>query len=214
MNKDSELLILGCGGHSKVVTDIAEEIGFKNISFLDKFYKSREFLGRTVISDELENFSGYFFVAIGDNYLRESVFIEFKNKNKRSKLISLIHPSSTISKKCTIGKGTIVMPNCVVNSCSDISDGVIINTNSSVDHDNFLKSFSSIAPGVCTGGNVSIGKRSAISIGSTIKHGIKIGHDVVVGANSLVMDNIKSNQVVYGTPAKFVRKRLKGDKYL
>ena len=68
--------------------------------------------------------------------------------------------------------------------------------------------------GVCTGGNVSIGERSAISIGSTIKHGIKIGHDVVVGANSLVMDNIKSNQVVYGTPAKFVRKRSKGDKYL
>ena len=214
MNKDSELIILGCGGHSKVVTDVAEEIGFKNISYLDKFNKNREFLGRTIISYELENYTGYFFVAIGDNHKRELIFNEFQNKNKRSNPISLIHPSSTISKRCSIGKGTIVMPNCVINSCSDIAEGVIINTKASVDHDNYLMSFSSLAPGVCTGGNVSIGKRSAISIGATIKHGIKIGYDVVVGANSLVMNDIENNQVAYGTPAKFIRKRSKGDKYL
>ena len=75
-------------------------------------------------------------------------------------------------------------------------------------------SFSSLAPGVCTSGNVSIGQRSAISIGTIIKHDIKIGHDVVVGANSLVMNDIESNQVAYGTPAKLIRQRLKGDKYL
>ena len=81
MNKDSELIILGCGGHSKVVTDVAEEIGFKNISYLDKFNKNREFLGRTVISSDLENYTGYFFVAIGDNHKRELIFNEFQNKS-------------------------------------------------------------------------------------------------------------------------------------
>ena len=214
MNKNSQLLIIGCGGHSKVVTDVAEEVGFKNISYLDTFSTRSEFLGRKIINNDLENYTGYFFVAIGDNYRRESVFIEFQNKNKRSNPVSLIHPSSIISQRCSIGKGTIVMPNCVINSCSDISDGVIINTKASVDHDNNIMSFSSLAPGVCTGGNVSIGKRSAISIGSTITHGINISHDVVVGANSLVMNDIKSNQVNYGTPAKLIRKRSKGDKYL
>ena len=97
---------------------------------------------------------------------------------------------------------------------ADIADGVIINTKASVDHDNYLMRFSSLAPGVCTGGNVSIGQRSAISIGATIKHGIKIGHDVVVGANSLVINDIISNQVAYGTPAKLIRQRSRGDKYL
>ena len=34
---NKKLLIIGCGGHSKVVTDIAESLGFANISFLDTF---------------------------------------------------------------------------------------------------------------------------------------------------------------------------------
>ena len=106
------------------------------------------------------------------------------------------------------------MPNCVVNCFSKISDGVILNTNSSVDHDNNLNNFSSLAPRVTTGGNVYIGERSAISLGSCIKHGVKIGSDVVVGASSLVLNDIESNVISFGSPAKFVRKRVKGDKYL
>ena len=57
----------------KVVTDVAEGLGFKNISYLDKFNKDIEFLRRTLINDELENYTGYFFVAIGDNHIREKV---------------------------------------------------------------------------------------------------------------------------------------------
>lgn len=64
MHIDRELIILGCGGHSKVVTEVAEEIGFKNISYFDKFYKNREFLGRTVINSVLENYTGYFLLPL------------------------------------------------------------------------------------------------------------------------------------------------------
>ena len=213
MNKDSRLLIIGCGGHSKVVTGIAEDIGFKNICFLDEFNENKEFLGREILQNNLENYTGYFFVAIGDNYKRESIFIEFQKKNKKATPVTLIHPSSIVLQKCFIGKGTVIMPNCVINSFSNISEGVIINTKASVDHDNCLMSFSSVAPGVTTGGNVSIGKRSAICMGASIKHGVKIGQDVIVGANSLVMNDIDSNQVVYGTPARFIRKRSKEDNY-
>ena len=172
------------------------------------------FLGRDILQNNLDNYTGYFFVAIGDNHKRELIFIEFQKKNKKATPVTLIHPSSIVLQKCSIGKGTVIMPNCVIYSFSNISEGVIINNKASVDHDNCLMSFSSVAPGVTTGGNVSIGKRSAICMGASIKHGVKIAEDVIVGANSLVMNDINSNQVVYGTPARFIRKRSKGDKYL
>ena len=208
------LLILGCGGHSKVVTEVAELIGFKSISYLDNDNNKNIFLDREVSNSVVENYQEYFFVAIGDNALRESVFNQFKRKNKNAIPVSLIHPSSIISPRCLIGNGTLIMPLCVINSCTKIGDGVVINTNTSVDHDNCLKNFSSLAPGVTTGGNVFIGERSAISLGASITPGIKIGEDVVVGASSLVTKDILNNWVAFGTPAKMIRERKQGEKYL
>lgn len=211
---NNKLLILGCEGQAKVATDIAEAIGFQDISYEDPYRDADTFLDRKVFKSVKENYSQYFIVAIGNNFLRERVSNQFLVDNKKAQNINLIHPSSIISNRFSMGNGNIIMPLCVINSSTKIGDGVIINTKSSVDHDNHLMSFSSLAPGVTTGGNVSIGKRTAISIGTTIKHGVRIGSDVVVGASSLVMNDINNNLVSYGTPAKFIRKRSKEDDYL
>lgn len=213
-NVRRKLLIIGCGGHSKVITDIAEAIGFQDIHYQDPGIDSDTFLDRQVYKSIKENYKDYFVVAIGDNFIREKVSSQFLLNNKGAENINLIHPSSIFSPRCSIGEGCIVMPLSAINSSSEIGNGVIINTNSSVDHDNQLMNFSSIAPGVSIGGNVSIGERTAICIGASIKHNLKIGKDVVVGASSLVHESIGDNEVVYGVPAKFIRRREVGEKYL
>ena len=176
--------------------------------------EKNQFLGNKVFHKELVNFNDYFFVALGDNFLRQKVTNSFLRKNPNSESATLIHPTSYVSENCSIGKGSVVMPLCVINSCSKIGEGVIINTRSSIDHDNYLMDFSSIAPGVATGGGVKIGLRSAISIGSVIKHNVKIGTDSVIGASSFVNMDISNNKVVYGTPAKIIRTRETGERYL
>lgn len=209
-----KLLIIGCGGHSKVVTDIAESQGYSNISYLNTFGGDDRFLGRKVIHHNPSGYEDAFFVAIGDNSVRQRVTSEFLEKNPRAKQSSLIHPTSVVSKNSSIGKGVVVMPLCVINHSTKIGDGVIINTRSSIDHDSNLQDFSSIAPGVSMGGNVWVGERSAVSIGATIKHGVKIGRDVVIGANSLVLSDVEDSCVAYGLPAKKIRDRDQDDKYL
>ena len=209
-----KLLIIGCGGHSKVVTDVAESQGYSNISYLNIFGCKDSFLGRKVVNHNPSGYEDAFFVAIGDNSVRQRVTSEFLEKNPRAKQSSLIHPTSVVSKDSFIGKGVVVMPLCAINHSTRIGDGVIINTRSSVDHDSNLKDFSSIAPGVSMGGNVWIGERSAVSIGATIKHGVRIGRDVVIGANSLVLSDVEDSCVAYGLPAKKIRERSRGDKYL
>ena len=208
------LLIVGCGGHSKVITDIALALKFKDIFYQDLNTEKNEFLGKVVFNKDIKGYEDYFFIAIGDNYLREKALIEFQKNNPKATTITLIHPSSIVSEKCSIDVGSVVMPLCVINSSSKIGKGVIINSHSSLDHDNFIMDFSSIAPGVITGGNVNIGQRSAISIGSIIKNNISIGSDSVVGASSYVNKDISNNLVVYGSPAKIIRNRKIGEKYL
>ena len=211
---NKRLLIIGCGGHAKVVTDIAYDLGFKKIIYQDSDLEKKQFMGKNVFHQDFINFDDYFFVALGDNFLREKVTNEFQNSNPDAVAATLIHPTSYISKNCFIGKGSVVMPLCVINSSSEIGKGVIINTRSCIDHDNCLQDFSSVAPGVVTGGNVRIGYRSAISIGSVIKHGIIIGSDSIVGASSFVNKDICNKKTVYGSPANIIRNRDVGEKYL
>ena len=209
-----KLLILGCGGHSKVVTEVAEAIGFNDINYLDKSNDEIFFLGRKIVQKVNENYNGYFFVAIGDNYLREKVYNQFLIENKLAQCITLVHPKSCVSFRSSIEEGTIIMPLSVVNSSTKVGKGVIINTSSTVDHDSILMDFCSLAPGVNIGGNVSVGIRSAISIGTSIKHGVGIGNDVVIGGSSLVLEDIDDNCLSFGIPSKCIRRRKLGEKYL
>ena len=106
------------------------------------------------------------------------------------------------------------MPLSVINSSSRIGEGVIVNTNSCIEHDNYLMDYSSVGPSVTTGGNVNLGKRSAICIGSVINNNILIGSDTIIGAKSLVNKNLTDKSIFYGVPAKFVRERLPNEPYL
>ena len=106
------------------------------------------------------------------------------------------------------------MPHATVNSCAKIGIGVIINSSSILEHDCIMDDFSSLSPGSKIGGSVSIGKRTAIGIGACVNNGIKIEDDVILGSNSLATKNMSRESLYYGNPAKFIRKRLRGDNYL
>ena len=217
MNKvdfTKRLIIIGCGGHSKMATEIALDMGLNKINYFDSTEIEKILISNLKTKEINEKYNDYFFVAIGDNYTREQVFEKFLIQHPNAKPINLIHKSSNISPESRIGVGTIIMPLSAINISSKIGKGVIINTSSSVDHDNKIKNFSSIAPGVHLGGNVTIGSRTAISIGATIKHKVTIGNDVLVGAASLVLSDISDNLVVYGAPARKIKKRKNDEKYL
>ena len=209
-----KILIIGCGGHAKVITDISKSLGIQDFYYIDKNIDKNKFLGNDVFHHDVKDYDNHFFVALGDNFLREKITTEFQKKNPKSINATLIHPSSIISENCFIGEGTVIMPSCVINSSCKIGKGVIINTKASLDHDNCLMNYSSVAPGVVTGGNVKIGHRSAISIGAVIKNDIEIGADTVIGASSYVNKNIPNNFLAYGIPTKIIKRREASDKYL
>lgn len=216
MKLPKALLIFGCGGHSVAVTDTAESLGLSEITFIDPLASALEsmHLGRAVFNQVPSQFRGGFHVAIGENFLRERVTREIQKLHPRLIPITLIHPSSVVSKRATIGAGTLIMPLCVVNGNSVIGDGVILNTRSSVEHDSRLMNFASLAPAVSLGGRVQIGERSAMSIGAIVKHGIEIGNDSVIGAGSLVLKSLPSNIIAFGNPAKIIRERPLDEPYL
>jgi sugar O-acyltransferase (sialic acid O-acetyltransferase NeuD family) len=214
------IIIFGSGGHAKVVIDIIEKsdkmrilgIADDNRSLKDKVYGYQILNGEFLTEIRGEIYGGI--IAIGDNWARKETADTIKKIYPNFNFVAAIHPSAVINSEVMIGKGTVVMGGVVVNSYSTIGDHCIVNTSSSIDHDCTIGDFASIAPGATLGGNVKIGKYSAISLGSNVIHSVEIGDHTVIGAGSTVVKNIDSYKVAYGAPAKVIRNRAKGEKYL
>jgi sugar O-acyltransferase (sialic acid O-acetyltransferase NeuD family) len=219
----SNIVIIGSSGHAKVIIDIVQQEGkYKIVGLLDCYRKLNEqTLGYSVLGKEedlpelinIHSITGAI-VAIGDNFIRSKVVSHVREICPDLLFVSAIHPNSSIGIDVTIGEGTVIMAGVSINPCCSVGLFCILNTNSSLDHDSIMEDFSSLAPNVTTGGNCRIGEYSAIGIGTVLIHGVHIGKQSIIGAASLVMKSIESFVVAYGTPAKVIRNRHPGDKYL
>jgi sugar O-acyltransferase (sialic acid O-acetyltransferase NeuD family) len=218
-----KILIIGAGGHSKVVVDIIiHQKMYEIIGFIDNNLQiDSAILGYKVLGKEedLLNLMDKFsissgIVAIGDNAIRSKVVERIKKVSKDFKFINCIHPNSNIAFDVEIGEGNVVMSGATINTSSKVGDHCILNTNSSIDHDNKISNFVSIAPNSVSGGNVTVNQFSAIGIGATIQHKVSIGSNCIIGAHSLVNKDTKPDSVYFGLPAKYIRKHIFGNKYL
>ena len=151
------LAIIGAGGHGKVIGEIALLNKYGVINFFDDKLDEIENYPFKIV-DTINNLNKYinnyddYFVAIGDNHLR-SKKIEWLKK-KKFNVVNLLHPQSIISKLSSLGEGTCVMANAVINPGVKIKDGVIINTSASIDHDCIIEDFAHISPNCSLSGSV------------------------------------------------------------
>ena len=210
-----EIVILGGGGHSKVLIETILAC-HKDISIVlldDKFSidKSIEVLGFPIIGklrkiyeiDFKEKYNNAV-VGIGKSDLRIKWINTLLKNNYR--VPSFVHPTAYISPSSSIKSGTVIFPKAVVQSNVNLGKGVILNSNSVIEHDGSVGDGSHICPSVSIAGNVNIGNLSFIGIGSSVKEGISIGNNVVVGAGSVVVNSIDDNKLVFGVPAKIKSK--------
>lgn len=194
-----DVVILGAGGHARVIADIVEAEGNKVIAFLDDDLSLTNVKGP--ISDYTKYQNAEFVIGIGNTEIRE------KLSKLPLKWHKAIHPSAIISKSATIGEGTVIMPRVVINARTFIGEHAIINTGAIIEHDNRIGNFAHISVGVNLGGTVTIGQKSWIGIGSTVKQSITIGDDVFIGAGALVIKDINKPGTYIGVPAHLMEKK-------
>lgn len=199
------LAILGASGHGKVLADIAELTGWEKTVFFDDAWPQKtnngvwEIVGNT--QSLLENLSAYngVIVAIGNNKIRQLKLQQLKSAG--ANLITLIHPSATISRYTQIGVGSVVVAGAVINPDCIIGSGAIINTCSSVGHDCILGEAVHICPGARLAGGTEVSDRAWVGVGSSVRQLIKIGADAIIGAGSAVVKDVPASTTVMGVPA-------------
>ena len=199
------LIIIGASGHGKVVADIAIKLNkWQSIVYFDdddsiKTCMGLQVIGKTVDAIKYKD-KAEFFIAIGNNLIRERIYRELENIGIET--ITLIHPSAIIGNDVEIGLGTVVMAGTVINSSSRIGKACIINTSSSVDHDNLIGDFVHIAPGVRLAGTVKVGNGSWLGIGSVVSNNLSICSNCKLGAGAVVVKDIKESGTYIGVPVR------------
>lgn len=140
-----KLLILGAGGHGKVVAETAELMDvWSKISFLDD--NKKNVLGKCSDYIKLVEEYKYAIPAFGDNTQRKDWIARLEKAGYILPVI--IHPNAYISKSAEICPGTVVLANAVVNADTGIGKGCIINIGALVDHDSEIGECVHIKAGV------------------------------------------------------------------
>lgn len=197
----NRLVIVGAGGHGKVIADNAVKNGYTDIAFLDDNNVGNcmgfPIVGKCCYAETLNDGNTDFVIGIGNNNIRKDI----AEKNSVN-WTTLVHPSAQIAMNVKIGKGTVVMANAVVNVCATVGEHCIINTGSIVEHDNVIEDFVHISPNAALGGTVRVGERTHIGIGASVINNISICGDCVIGAGAVVVREIKEKGTYKGIPAK------------
>ncbi|MFK4785444.1 acetyltransferase [Fusobacterium sp. MFO224] len=210
-----DIIMIGAGGHAKVVADIIlqrkkklkEKINL--IGFLDDAYKNlkyKEIFGVPILGDlskikDFEEKNYEYLIAIGNNSIREKI----AKKYNKLKYYIAIHPDSIIGMDVKIKDGTVIMANAVINSGSKIGEHVILNTSSVIEHDCIVNNYCHISPNATLCGAIKVGSKTWVGANSVVKQEMKIGENVTVGAGSVVIRNIGDNCIAVGNPAKKIK---------
>ncbi len=203
MHKD--VIIIGAGGHAKVIADIVRKSGDNLVGFLDDSKQAGSDFFDGFILGKTDTYGEYaekeFIIAIGNNIIRQRIAEQMQGVT----FYTAIHPTAVIAEGVTVGEGSCVMANAVVNADATIGKHCIVNTAAVVEHDNVLSDYVHISPVAALAGTVTVGERTHIGIGAKVKNNTDICANVVVGAGAVVVTNITEEGTYIGVPARKVK---------
>jgi sugar O-acyltransferase (sialic acid O-acetyltransferase NeuD family) len=208
-----EIVVLGGGGHAKVVISILRKLmRYRILGYTDLkdhgavagapyLGSDRELVAVAAGSNQLHAVLGLGQVGLGER--RYELWTRLHSAALSFPLI--VSPDAVVNEEVSGGECAVVMDGTVVNCGAVIGRGAILNTNSTVEHDVVLEDWVHVAPGATISGGVTVGRFSMIGAGATVIEGIKIAAGCMVGAGATVVRNLTEPGVYVGSPARRIK---------
>jgi sugar O-acyltransferase (sialic acid O-acetyltransferase NeuD family) len=210
---DFPLIVIGAGGHGRVLASALLQTGRRMIGYLDadqRLWGRRLFEMDVIGNDErLAEFSPdsvRLVNGVGSTLLpqqRRRIFEEFKAKGYTFETV--VHPQACVSPNVELGEGVQVMAGAVVQVGTRLDSNVIINTGAIIDHDCVIGSHTHVAPGAVLSGGVTIGASCHIGVGAVMMQGVDLGECSLLGAGAVMTHSYTSHARLVGVPAKVMK---------
>ena len=163
------IIVLGAGGHAKVVISTLRSMGHSVIAVFDdaEHLKGSEVMGIPVLGATREAVSCEYdgaIIAVGNARVRKKIADSLPLK-----WTVAIHPRATVDDSGRIGAGTVVFAGAVIQPDVEIGEHSIVNTSANLDHDCWIGNFVHLAPGTCLAGQVAVGEGTMIGLGDRLR---------------------------------------------
>lgn len=201
MNK---LILIGGGGHCKSCIDVIEQEGkYQIIGILDSKDKSGgKVLSYDVIGtdDDIRKYildDCYFLITVGQikTYkTRKKIYL--KLQLEQAKFATVVSPRAYVSKYASIGSGTIIMHDSVINADAIIQENCIINTKAIIEHDSIIEAHCHISTAAVINGEVTVSKGSFFGSNAVSKQGVTTKKADFVKAGSCYLGSNKKRKKV------------------
>lgn len=205
---DRPLVLLGSGGHARVLLSTLLQIGSRVIGFVDPDDSRSELLGISRIggdeavldhdADDVLLVNGIGSVGSIGNRLRVHEYF----RTRGYAFASVIHPAAIIAPEAELSDGVQVMAGAIIQTGCVVGEGCIINTGARLDHDCVIGAHAHIAPGAVLSGGVHVGLRAHVGAGATVIQGVRVGDDSIIGAGAVVLLDVPAGSTVVGVPAR------------
>ncbi len=212
-NVAQRLLVLGAGGHARVVLDILFQQADRHVvGLLDNnpALHGRRIDGVPVLGpiDALTELAEQHdaravIVAIGDNGVRRGLARQVLRAGLS--LTNAVHPSATLAESVTVGRNVVVAAGAVICAHSQVGDSVILNTGCLIDHFTMVGEGAHVCPGARVAGRVKIEPGAFVGIGATVVPKVTIGCEAIVGAGAVVLADVAPLATVVGVPARAIK---------
>lgn len=205
------LVLLGAGGHAKVLQALAEITQHEIAGVCDPHLAAQgqsSWRGIPVLGGDdvlIDSFAGDTRLINGvgqrvGSSLREDIYNRMRAAGFHFPI--LIHPSAWLASSTKVADGAQIMAGVVIQPDSSIGSNSIINTAASIDHDCIIDAHVHIAPGAIICGGVHVAAGAFVGAGAVILPGLKIGARSVVGAGTTLARNLAADQTWLGTASR------------
>jgi acetyltransferase EpsM len=207
-----KLLILGTRTFAEEIADVASEIpGIEVAGFVENMDKQRceqKIAGLHVFwIDEMAEFAKTHYAICGLGTTQRSIFTDQIAKYNIP-FATLIHPLARLSKKSSLGKGTILSVGAIVAANTQLGNHIIVNRGATIGHHTTIGSFVTIGPNANVAGNCRIDSGVYIGVGATIIDHVTIDANSIIAAGAVVTKDVPERVMVAGIPAKIIKENV------
>lgn len=209
--KQGDIVVIGGGGHAKVLVSILKKARYRVIGYTDRADRGLilgiGYLGDDTVLDGLPaETRPKAVLGIGKiDLARRRLDLQRALQASGFAFPAICSPQALINDGVLIGAGTVVMDRVVVNSGAVIGEASILNTGSIVEHDCRIGDNVHVASGATVAGGVSVGDHCMLGAGCTVIQSVTIGAGCIIGAGATVVRSISAPGTYVGSPAKQVR---------
>ncbi len=216
----SELVLIGGGGHSLVVFETAGAAGLTVRGFYDDDESAAlapmaerlggigaitrgaetERLGSPGSLGSPADLQAAAILALGGLASRRHMI----DRLEGAQWATIVHPTATVSPTASIGAGVFIGPGAIINARARIGDHAIINTGAIIEHDCEIGENAHCAPRSVLGGGARIGRDTLVGLGATVLPQVRLGAGCVLAASGSAVHDIPDKTTAIGAPARAV----------